>query len=153
MSKHQTSSQRCTNLLAEISMLFTKENTRSTGFFLLNEIDTSHLKPQDFLKYCFLQGKHLTLLYKNSQFKNPAILNQANLWFDELVQFAVDNNISIQQEYFYLRLKTKWLIASHISNETKKSKMISKLQILCKHALACFPKSLAIKSLLKTIQI
>ncbi|GEM_PF-7032532 len=152
MHNRNTHKHKTVNLLTEINGLFNKEATRSLGLFLLNDIDASKLAPKLFLKYCFLKGKHFTILYKSSPQKNIEFLHQANLWFDQLVQYAANNQLKMEQDYFQLRIKTKWLIISHVSDADQKSKMISRLKVICENALHFYPKNPAILSLLKTLQ-
>jgi hypothetical protein len=138
--------------LTEINVFFKKEATRNMGLFLLNEIDSSLLTPKQYLMFCFLKGKHLSLIYKSSGKKNAELLNEASNWLDELVQCAFESKVKILQEYYYLRLKIKYSLVQVISEDSKRNRMVASLQFLTEQALGYYPKHTGLLMIHKTLE-
>ena len=138
--------------LQEVNSLLRKEQTRSLGLFLLNEINSSKLSPKQYLMYCYLKAKHFTILYNQLGKKDPDFLIQAISWLDQLVQCAMDHRIKLQQEFLYLRIKTKLVFISHTTDPLKSKQMLRQLGALSEHALSCYPNHSGLQSINKTIQ-
>ena len=116
-------------LLKALNEMIKTPILQQEGFEKLQEIDADELCIENQVYYYYIKAKYYVLQFKNSTDKDLSLLEYANDYYTDMVVIAYENSFALQNpKRHFSRAYCKYLIASHITSEESKTRLLVKAE-------------------------